>query len=135
MKVFDRPPVTKSKLPAQGISSGGPFSGLLPVLRKEAIHIRRDAMALFFTVIMPMIQMFLIGFAINTNVRHIPTAVYDAANTQESQRLLNRFTNSDDFKIVKYVDSEEQLNREVISGRARVGIKIPPDYSRRLLAG
>jgi ABC-2 type transport system permease protein len=131
MKVFDRPPATKSKLPAQT----NPFNGLLPVLRKEAIHIRRDAMALFFTVIMPMIQMFLIGFAINTNVRHIPTAVYDAANTQESQRLLNRFTNSDDFKIVKYVDSEEQLNREVISGRARVGIKIPPDYSRRLLAG
>jgi len=131
MKVFDRPPAVKSKLPAQT----NPFSGLLPVLRKEAIHIRRDAMALFFTVIMPMIQMFLIGFAINTNVRHIPTAVYDAANTQESHRLLNRFINSDDFKIVKYVDSEEGLNREVISGRARVGIKIPPEYSRRLLAG
>ncbi len=112
-----------------------PFSGLMPVLRKEAIHIRRDATALFFTVVMPMLQMFLIGFAINTNVRRIPTAVYDAAQTQESRRLLDRFVNSDDFKIVKYVDSEEQLNREVISGRARVGVKIPPEYSRRLLAG
>lgn len=112
-----------------------PFSGLIPVLLKEAIHIRRDATALFFTVVLPMLQMFMIGFAINTNVRRIPTAVYDAAQTQESRRLLDRFVNSDDFKIVKYVDSEEQLNREVISGRARVGVKIPPDYSRRLLAG
>jgi ABC-2 type transport system permease protein len=112
-----------------------PFAGLLPVLRKEAIHIRRDPMALFFTVLIPMIQLFMIGYAINTNVRDIPTAVYDAAQTQESRRLLERFVNSDDFKFVAYVNSEEELNREIIAGRARVGIKIPPDYSRRLLAG
>src|SRR5215813_7731057 len=76
-----------------------PFKGLMPVLRKEAIHIRRDPMALFFMVVIPMIQLLMIGFAINTNVRHIPTAVYDAAQTQESQRLLERFANSDDFKF------------------------------------
>lgn len=130
MKAIERPPTPDRQLPTRT----NPFNGLIPVLRKEAIHISRDRMALFFTVIMPMIQMFMIGFAINTNVRRIPTVVYDAAQTQESHRLLDRFVNSDDFKILKYVDSEEQLNREVISGRARVGIKIPPDYSRRLLA-
>ncbi|HEY7181268.1 MAG TPA: ABC transporter permease [Blastocatellia bacterium] len=112
-----------------------PFTGLIPVLRKEAIHIRRDPMALFFTILVPTIQLFLIGFAINTKVRDIPTAVYDAAHTQESRRLLDRFVNSDDFKIVRSVASDEELNREIISGRARVGVKIPPDYSRRLLAG
>lgn len=114
---------------------GNPFSGMIPVLRKETIHILRDPGALFFTVVLPMMQMFMIGFAINTNVRDIPTVVYDAAQTQESRRLLNRFVNSDDFKIVAHVDSEAELNREIIAGRARVGIKIPPDYSRRLLAG
>ena len=112
-----------------------PFRGLIPVLRKEAIHLRRDPMALFFTVLIPMIQLFMIGFAINTNVRDIPTAVYDAAQTQESRRLLDRFANSDDFEFVRYVNSDEELNREIIAGRARAGIKIPPDYSRRLLAG
>jgi ABC-2 type transport system permease protein len=112
-----------------------PFTGLIPVLRKEAIHIRRDPMALFFTVLIPMIQLLMIGFAINTNVRDIPTVVYDGAQTQESRRLLDRFVNSDDFKIVKYVTSDDDLNREIISGRARAGVKIPPDYSRRLLAG
>ncbi|MCI0659471.1 MAG: ABC transporter permease, partial [Acidobacteria bacterium] len=112
-----------------------PFNGLLPILRKEAIHIRRDPMALFFTVLIPMLQLFMIGYAINTNVRHIPTVIYDGAKTQESRRLLDRFVNSDDFKIVKSVFSDEELNREIISGRARVGIKIPPDYSRLLLAG
>jgi ABC-2 type transport system permease protein len=112
-----------------------PFSGLIPVLRKEAIHIRRDPGSLFFTVLIPMLQMFMIGFAINTTVRDIPTAVYDAARTQESRRLIERFVNSDDFMIVGRVDSEADLNREIISGRAKVGLLIPPDYSRRLLAG
>jgi ABC-2 type transport system permease protein len=112
-----------------------PFTGLIPVLRKEAIHIRRDPMALFFTILIPTMQLFLIGFAINTNVRDIPTAVYDAAQTQESRRLLDRFVNSDDFVIVSRVTSDKELNREIISGRARVGVKIPPDYSRKLLAG
>ncbi|HEY6402538.1 MAG TPA: ABC transporter permease, partial [Blastocatellia bacterium] len=112
-----------------------PFTGLIPVLRKEAIHIRRDPMALFFTILIPTVELFLIGYAINTNVRDIPTVVYDAAHTQESRRLIDRFVNSDDFEIVRYVASDEELNREIISGRARVGVKIPPDYSRKLLAG
>jgi ABC-2 type transport system permease protein len=112
-----------------------PFNGLLPVLRKEAIHIRRDPMALFFTVLIPVIQLLLLGYAINTNVRNIATVVYDGARTQESRRLLNRFVNSDDFQIVEHVFSDEAMNAAIIAGRARVGIKIPPDYSRRLLAG
>jgi len=77
----------------------------------------------------------MIGFAINTTVRHIPTAVYDAAQTQESHRLLQRFTNSDDFKVMANVFSEDALNREIIAGRAKVGLMIPPEYSRRLEAG
>src|SRR5262245_52733802 len=112
-----------------------PFTGLVPILRKEAIHIRRDPMALFFTVLIPMVQLFLIGYAINTNIRNIRTVIYDAAKTQESWRLIERFVNSDDFTIVKSVYSDDELNREIIAGRARVGIKIPADYSRQLLAG
>src|SRR5262245_44446830 len=112
-----------------------PFTGLIPVLRKESIHIRRDPLALFFTILIPTIQLFLIGFAIDTNVRDIPTVVYDAANTQESRRLLDRFVNSDDFEIIGVGASDDELTREIVSGRARVGVKIPPDYSRKLLAG
>ncbi|MBL8172259.1 MAG: ABC transporter permease [Acidobacteria bacterium] len=131
MKQLERP----SSTARHNTGNSNPFSGLLPVLRKEAIHIRRDPGALFFTVFLPMLQLFMIGFAINTNVRNIPTAVYDAANTQESHRLLDRFVNSDDFKIVKTVFSDDELTREIVAGRARVGIKIPPEYSRRLMAG
>lgn len=135
MKVFT-PEEAKTRGEERRLSvRNNPFTGLIPVLRKEAIHIRRDPMALFFTILIPTMQLFMIGFAINTNVRDIPTAVYDAARTQESRRLLDRFVNSDDFKIVSNVTSDDELNREIISGRARVGVKVPPDYSRRLLAG
>lgn len=111
------------------------FRGTLPVLRKEAIHIRRDPMALFVTVLIPIIQMFTIGFAIDTNVRQTRTAIFDSARTQESRRLIDRFLNSDGFRIVAMVDSEEKLNAEIVAGRASVGLHIPADYSRRLLAG
>ena len=118
------------------IASGRrPFNGLWPVLRKEAIHIRRDPMALFFTVLIPVIQLFLLGYAINTNVRYVKTVVFDEARTQESRRLLERFANSGDFHLIAFVGSDEAMNSEIVAGRARVGIKIPPDYSRRLLAG
>jgi ABC-2 type transport system permease protein len=113
----------------------GLFRGTLPVLRKEAIHIRRDPMALFVTVLIPIIQMFTIGFAIDTNVRDTRTTLYDAARTQESRRLIERFINSDDFSLVSEVESDRALNEEIVAGRASVGIHIPPDYSRRLLSG
>jgi ABC-2 type transport system permease protein len=130
MKAPDRPPTTGHRLP-----SANPFSGLVPVLRKEAIHIRRDPASLFFTLFLPMVQMIMIGFAINTTVRDIPTVVYDAAQTQESRRLLDRFVNSDDFKIVETVFSEDALTREIVAGHAKVGLMIPPDYSHRLQSG
>jgi ABC-2 type transport system permease protein len=112
-----------------------PFAGMIPVLKKEAIHLRRDPMALFFTVFIPVLQLLLLGYAINTNVRRIPTVLYDEAKTQESRRLIDRFVNSDDFRIVYNARSDEEVNREIVAGRAKVGLKIPPDYSRRLLAG
>ena len=113
----------------------GLFRGTIPVLRKEAIHIRRDPMALFVTVLIPIIQMFTIGFAIDTNVRDTRTALYDGARTQESRRLIDRFVNSDNLRIVVEVGSDRELNDEIVAGRAQVGIHIPVDYSRRLLSG
>lgn len=128
-----------SKEPNDGSKIAGEgrelFRGILPVLRKEAIHIRRDPMALFVTVLIPIIQMFTIGFAIDTNVRQTRTAILDSARTQESRRLIDRFLNSDDFRLVATVNSEEELTAEIVAGHASVGLHIPPDYSRRLLAG
>jgi ABC-2 type transport system permease protein len=107
---------------------------MFSVARKEFLHIIRDPMTLFFTLFIPIVEMFMLGYAIDTNVRRVRTVVYDQARTQESRNLLQSFTNSDDFKVVKEVFTDEDLNHEIIAGKARVGIKIPENYSRRLLA-
>jgi ABC-2 type transport system permease protein len=108
---------------------------LLVVARKELRHMARDPMTLFLAVGIPIIQLFLLGYAIDTNVRHVRTAVLDEACTQESQALLRRFENSEDFTVVARVWSDEELSAALVAGRARVGIKVPRDYSQRLEAG
>jgi ABC-2 type transport system permease protein len=103
--------------------------------RKELLHILRDPQTLFFTLFVPILELFLLGYAIETNVRHIRTVILDQAGTQESRALLQRFENSQDFDIVARVFTEEDLSRALVAGRARVGIQVPEDYSRRLEAG
>ena len=108
---------------------------LASVARKEFLHIIRDPMTLFFTLFIPIIELFMLGYAIDTNVRHVRTVVFDQADTQESRALLRQFENSKDFSIKQRVFTDEALRAAIVGGQARVGIKIPEDYSRRIQAG
>ena len=109
------------------------FRGFGAVFYKEALHVRRDPGTLFFSLIIPLLQMTLLGFGIDTNIRQINTVVYNADGRRESRELLDRLRNSDTFRVRRYVQNDRDLNNEIISGRARVGIKIPVDYGDRLL--
>jgi ABC-2 type transport system permease protein len=109
------------------------FRGFSAVFYKESLHIRRDFSTLFFSLIIPILQMFLLGFAIDTNIRQINTVVYNADGRRESRELLDRLKNSDTFHLIRYVNNDRDLNDAIISGRCRVGVKIPVDYSDRLL--
>ena len=75
------------------------------VTRKEVLHILRDRMTLFMTLFFPVVEMIMLGYAIDTTVRNIPTVVLDQARTQESRALLQRFENSNAFMIVGNVRS------------------------------
>ena len=99
------------------------------------LHIVRDPTTLFFAVFIPVLELFMLGYAIDTNVRHVRTVVFDEARTQESRSLLLRFTNSEDFRIVGEVFTDRDLAGALVAGRARVGIKIPEAYSRRVQSG
>ncbi len=107
----------------------------LSVARKELLHILRDRQTLMMTLFFPVVELMMLGYAIDTNVRDIPTVVLDLAHTQESRELLRRFENSGDFKIVGVVHSDPELSEAIVAGKARVGIKIREEYSRRLAAG
>jgi ABC-2 type transport system permease protein len=110
-----------------------PFRGFRAVFYKEVLHVRRDPGTLFFSLVIPLLQMFVLGFGIDTNVRQVHTVVYNADGRQESRELIDRLKNSDTFHVIRYVDNDRDLNDTIISGRARVGIKIPVDYSDRLI--
>src|SRR5581483_6235071 len=95
------------------------FRGFGAVFYKEGLHVRRDFATLFFSLIIPILQMIVLGFGIDTNIRQINTD-----GRQESRELLDRLKNSDTFHILRYVQSDRELNDAIVSGRARVGIKI-----------
>jgi ABC-2 type transport system permease protein len=107
----------------------GPFRGLGAVFYKELLHMRRDKVAISFALLLPLLQMIVLGFAIDTNIRNVRTVVFNQDNTLASRELLDRFRNSDTFSIVAFVQSDNELNNWIISGRARVGLKIPVDYA------
>ena len=110
------------------------FKGFGSIFYKEIIQISRDPVTLVLMLLVPMFQLTVFGYAINTDVRNIKTAVYNLDSGRASRELLAAFENTDYFHLVEYVGSDEALNNAIVAGRVKIGIKIPPDYSDRLLA-
>ena len=110
------------------------FRGLWAILRKEVIHIRRDP-ATRFVFAIPLLELLLFGYAIDTDVKNIATVVLDLNRQKESRELIKEFESTRYFRVVGLVRSDRELERAIVSGRAKVGIKIPPDYSANLLNG
>ena len=108
---------------------------LLPMLWKELIQLRRDRLTLGIMLGVPAIQLALFGYAIQTEVRHLPTVVLDQSATPESRRLVEVMRNTGNFDIVARVDSRQALADEIESGRASAGLVIPPDFMRDLRRG
>jgi ABC-type multidrug transport system permease subunit len=108
-------------------------NGLLAVMSKEFSHIRRQPSTLFFALLVPAIQLAIFGYAANTTIERIPLAVFDLDRRQDARELQDALVNTRAFDIVEHVNSREQLERAVRSGRARAVLVIPPDYSERLL--
>src|SRR5260370_13160261 len=109
------------------------FRGFGAVFYKEVLHVRRDPATLFFSLVIPLLQMVVLGFGIDTNIRQINTVVYNADGPRESRELIDRLKHSDTFHVIRYVENDDDLNDAIIAGKARVGINIPVDYSARLL--
>lgn len=109
------------------------MSGVWPILAKETRQMMRDGGTLRFALAIPAFQLVLFGL-IDSNVRHVPTMVFDQSRTQASRALVDDFVNTSLFDVVGYVDSRAALHEEIVAGHVQVGIEIPPDYARRQLA-
>jgi ABC-2 type transport system permease protein len=110
-------------------------SRLASIIRKEFIQIVRDPRTLAIILLIPIMQLFLLGYAATSDVRNVPMAVWDQSRSLESRQLKDAFRAADYFRIAYSVGSEAELRTLVEEGKARVGMIIPPDYSQRLLEG
>ncbi len=83
----------------------------------------------------PVMQTLIFGYAIDTQIEHIPTVVYNLDGRRYSRYLVDAMVNTRKFEIRASVQDEESFRRAMTSGRAKVGVKIPPDYSDRIVRG
>ncbi|GAB4451762.1 MAG: ABC transporter permease [Anaerolineales bacterium] len=110
-------------------------SRLLSIIRKEFIQIFRDTRTLALILVIPIMQLFLLGYSATNDVRNVPLAVLDRSRSVESRALLEAYRAADYFRIAYVVDSEAEIENLIMSGEARAAVIIPPDYAQRLADG
>ncbi len=111
------------------------FRGMLAIIYKETRHILRDPRTLFLMLLLPGAQLTVFGFAVDMDVKHIPTVVYNLDRREPSRELLDAFVNTGYFDILSEAATDGEVTEAIVRGDAKVGIKIPPDYSETLLTG
>jgi ABC-2 type transport system permease protein len=112
-----------------------PNSRLLSLIRKEFIQIVRDPRTLALTFAVPVVMLFLLGYAATNDVRNIPLAVFDQDKSPASRSLLEAYQAADYFRLSYSVASEAELRTLIESNAARAGMIIPPGYGSDLAAG
>jgi ABC-2 type transport system permease protein len=105
---------------------------LISLIRKEFLHIIRDPRTLALALVMPVMQLLLLGYAATNDVRNVPMAVFDQDRGSASRRLLAAYRAADYFRVEYDVGSEEEMRQLVDEGKVRAGLIIPSDYSARL---
>ncbi|MCA8969128.1 MAG: ABC transporter ATP-binding protein/permease [Planctomycetes bacterium] len=120
---------------AQSDGRNGPLHGLLAMLLKESAHIRREPATLFFMFVIPILQTVIFGYAIKTEIENIPVVVFDSDGRAAGRDLSKAFDNAKTFDVRETVFDDESFRRALTSGSAKVGVRIPPDYTENLLRG
>lgn len=105
---------------------------LISLIRKEFIQILRDPRTLILVLIIPVMQLFLMGYAATNDVRNVPLAVYDQNRGPAARELLDAYRAADYFSLEYDVDSEDALRDLIDNGDARAGLIIPPDYGEKI---
>jgi ABC-2 type transport system permease protein len=105
------------------------------IANKELIQIRRDPFSLAMAFLMPVILLFIYGYAITFDIDRISTVVYDMDKTSLSRELVREFSASGYFRIVSSVDRYSDIDPLLDEGKARVALVIPSDFSKDIKTG
>ncbi len=105
------------------------------VIKKEWIHIFRDRRTLMLILFMPLMQLLIYGYGIDTDVKHLHTVLYDEDQTPLSRRLVQAFAQTAYFDFTKQVHSPAAFQENLDLGTVKVGLHVPPDFAKDLFAG
>ena len=105
------------------------------IVAKEFIQMRRDRLTFGMMVGIPMLQLILFGYAINSDPKHLPTAVFSADHSVFSRTFIWAMRNSDYFNINVLAENEAQIQQLLDQGRVQFAVQIPINFSRDLLRG
>lgn len=112
------------------------FSGrTLVIAWKELLQLRRDRPTLAMMLALPIVQLLLFGYAINTDVRHIAMVVYDQDDSARSRDLARSLEATGFYDLRGRVDGYDEIDRALRSGRARVALVVPPRYGADVVGG
>jgi ABC-2 type transport system permease protein len=109
--------------------------GFKAILFKEFTIIFRDPTTLFFMLFPPLIEIIAFGFALDMDVKHMAMVVLDEDQTVESRQFVEKLVNTETFRVIRQVQSVNEMAALIRRGQAYVGIQIPPDFTRKLRAG
>ncbi len=111
------------------------WSRVWAVARKEMLELRRDPILLRVIILLPVAMLLLFGYAVNFNLKQIPTAVWDQADDRISQALIRELEKDGKFDVVYRVAGEAELKRLIDRQQARVGLVLPPEMLQQIRAG
>ncbi len=104
------------------------------IAKKELIQVWRDPRSLMIVLLMPLMQMALLGYGVNLDIKHVQICVFDREGSQESQSLMKAFQASTYFSIVETERDYDALKGAIDRGRCKMAVVIPPDFSQDLAA-
>jgi ABC-2 type transport system permease protein len=117
------------------MSSRFSWSRIIAMLAKEFIQLRRDRLTFAMMVAIPLLQLVLFGYAINTDPKHLPTAVLSADQSPFSRSFVRALENSGYFHVVQDIASEAEANRLLAMGEVQFVVNISENFSRKLARG
>ncbi len=102
------------------------------VLKKELLQLRRDRMTFGMVIMIPLIQLLLFGYAINTNLRHVPVALVDQAQSELSRTMAQLVQATQVVTVTERLNTPEDAERAITESRVRAALILPPDLDNRI---
>ncbi|MFH1002978.1 MAG: ABC transporter permease [Chloroflexota bacterium] len=108
---------------------------IISIIVKEFIQLRRDRRSLAMVLLLPVIQMAILGYVVRTDINDVSLVVWDASHSEASRELIQSFHQTDFFNVNYYALDYDEIARRIESGDAKAALVIPPDYDQKLKQG